>query len=118
MIIYIATCKGKSYIGMTIHTLQDRKREHRKWIKNPQTKFHQALQDEGYENFEWRILATGETRDELKKLEAKFIEEYNPTYNVARGAGSLGLKLSDEHKAKIGRANAISNKGKIPWNKK
>lgn len=35
----------------------------------------------------------------------------------ARGHNNTGIKFSEEHKKKIGKANSISQKGRIPWNK-
>jgi len=38
-------------------------------------------------------------------------------HKFVHGHNNKGIKFSEEHKKKIGHANSISQKGRVPWNK-
>jgi len=62
------------YIGKTIQSLDDRKREHKKHAKNGSDNvFHRALRKHGKENFEWEVLFESNDNDILCKVEIDFI---------------------------------------------
>ena len=77
MIIYEARNKinGKRYIGQTIHTLEERKRGHISSMCC--SYFRRALDKYGVDSFEWNIIDTAETRDELNRKESYWIEFYD-----------------------------------------
>lgn len=87
-VIYKATCliTGKSYIGQTIKSLEERKREHYKAKDN--FPFHLALKKYGPENFNWEILEDKILPQDLDEKEIYWIEFYNTYcqgYNATRG---------------------------------
>ena len=57
-IIYQCTnlVNNKIYIGQTIRTLEERKKEHLKKAINDGTYFHNAILKYSKENFQWSIL--------------------------------------------------------------
>ena len=112
MIIYEAMniVNGKRYIGQTILTLEHRKRQHIETSKrNPSVSIHfyKAIQKYGEENFQWKVIDTAETQDELNFKESYWIELLNTTdpqigYNL-KGGGHNPF-LTEEVKRKIGDA--------------
>lgn len=90
MIIYKVENKksGKVYIGQTIYDLTKRTNQHLKKSERPKSKFHKALKSYGVENFNWVVLDTAKSKDELNKKEIKYIQEYNSIengYNMVEG---------------------------------
>ena len=80
MIIYKVKnlINGKIYIGQTIRTLDQRKKDHFKHIRaGSNVYFHKALRKYGDNNFEWKIIDKAENIEELNDLEIRYIKEYN-----------------------------------------
>lgn len=109
MIVYCARNKinGNEYIGATYKPLKERWKNHlwksRNFSKIP---LHLALNEFGSENFELYILGEYESKDDMDAAERIFIAERKPLYNVTPGgAGGRGVKLTSEHKEKIGRGS-------------
>jgi hypothetical protein len=74
-LIYMATCKvnGKKYIGQTMRTMAERRREHEMpWNKSL---FSRAIKKHGINAFDWRVLHSGillvEELDRLEEMESK-----------------------------------------------
>jgi len=124
MIIYKAISKnsGKSYIGQTSKSLEERKVSH-KCDSNRKDKskfyFHNAIRKYGFEDFEWEILEDGIQEDKklnereiywIKKLGTFGKNGYNMT-GGGDGVGSgenhpwFGRKCSEEHKRKLSELN-------------
>lgn len=90
MIIYRVKNKisGKVYIGQTIYTLDMRKKQHIKLSKSKNTHFYNALRSYGETQFEWSVLTSANTKEELNELEIFYIIEYNSIedgYNMVEG---------------------------------
>lgn len=70
MIVYKATNKinNKVYIGITTKTLEHRKRIHIRDSKTKDTYFYRALRKYSENNFEWEIIDSAETMEELEEL--------------------------------------------------
>lgn len=90
---------GKCYIGQTINEAK-RKRDHRCAANNDSVKgsvFHSAIRKYGYDSFEYTVLHSGKTKEELNVLEQIEIEKYNTLspfgYNLKSG-GKQRTKLS------------------------
>lgn len=107
MIIYEAKNKinGKRYIGQTIRTLEERKRGH---ISGTGCSyFRRAINKYGENAFEWSIIDTAETQEELNRKESYWIDFYNTTdkmfgYNL-KGGGHKPF-MTDRVKKAIGDA--------------
>lgn len=75
--VYVATnlVNGKQYVGQTIKTLDQRRKEHEWYAKHPYKRFnqtiHSALAKYGVDAFKWEVVF--ETNDVLE-LKAKEIE--------------------------------------------
>ena len=113
MIIYKATntINGKVYIGKTKYTLEHRKSEHLRKVKNSNLLFHKALRKYGEGSFNWDVIYECDDFIELNKSEIKFIAEYksNETgYNLTTG-GEGGYTFSDEVLKKIGEQTKLRN---------
>lgn len=114
MVIYKATNKinGKSYIGQTINSLKQRKREHIDASNKNKAKiyFHSAIRKYGPENFEWEVLHIGSSTEELNKLEIFYIGYYDTFlgegYNLIEGGRNA--TPSEETRKKL----SIATKGK------
>lgn len=95
---------GKSYIGQTTRSVEERLKEHQK--SRDCIAIYNAIQKYGWENFEkdWYELPD----EELNKHEELMVEVLGTLspdgYNLRDGGGSTG-KLSEETKKKIGDAN-------------
>lgn len=91
MIIYKATNKinNKSYIGQTINSLKQRKKEHANDIKRFNTVFCKALRKYGKENFKWKVIEKCNSLNKLNEREKYWIKELktqNPNgYNLTEG---------------------------------
>jgi group I intron endonuclease len=111
---------GKQYIGATSRKYEKRWKQHlsdaRNDRKNGCSILKYALQEFGEDNFKVEALLVCNLRH-LDMYEDQFIQTYNTLfpfgYNMKTG-GSLGCKLLDEVKTKIGNAN----RGKVISEKK
>ena len=101
-IVYKATSpSNKIYIGITITNLKERQRTHlRDTKKGSKLPFHNAIRKYGIENLVWEIIDNENDFQKLKKLEIKYIEEFNSFnkgYNrTLGGEGTFGLKHTKE----------------------
>jgi group I intron endonuclease len=105
MIIYKCQNKlsNKVYIGQTTKSLNDRIQQHIKVAnQKAKSKFHKALISYGIDNFDWIIIDTANSKDELNKLEIYYIKEYNSIdigYNmVDGGTGGYNQMAVDANK--------------------
>ena len=106
---------GKVYIGQTIQTLERRWYEHRIDSLTGTKHLYRAIRKAGVENFVCVELGTAQSQEELDAMEIQAIRNFDSTsrefgYNLRPGGS--GGPLSEEHKRKIGAANAISLRGK------
>lgn len=83
--------------------------------------FSKAIQKYGWNNIQHIVLISGISRDVACECEKSLIAKYqsnksNFGYNLTGGGdGRLGCHLSEETKAKIGKANSVALKGrKLP----
>lgn len=102
---------GKEYIGQTINSLEQRKREHirRSSLNNDNLYFHNALRKYGADSFEWGVLDGCNTIERLNELEVFYIGFYNTFdngYNLTEG-GNNSI-CSEETKRKL----SIAQRGK------
>lgn len=105
MIIYKATNKvnGKIYIGQTTRSLKVRMQEH---ARHSESAFDKAIQKHGIENFEFEVIDTANSIDELNQKEIYWIEYYNSYrgngYNSCIGGeNTIGFKHTEQSKAKM-----------------
>lgn len=117
MLIYLITnlINNKIYIGQTCRSFDERKKEYTKEYNriNPNSKkcrlIIRAIHKYGIENFKFEILHDNiKTKEELNKLERKYIKLYNSTidkngYNIELGGNGIG-KHSEQTKKKISEA--------------
>ena len=121
MLIYRALNKvnGKSYIGKTEKTLNQRQKWHFDSVKRKSHfAFHRALAKYSIDSFEWQILDTTDDLDDLNAKEQHYIALYESFgangYNMtAGGEGQSGWDPSPETRALWSQ----QRKGKTPWNK-
>lgn len=95
MLIYKATNKinGKSYIGQTVQTLNQRKSRHKYAVEHNEqkySKFYAAIKKYGWDNFEWEILEENnswsyEDLDNKEKYYIQFFDTLNNGYNLLPG---------------------------------
>lgn len=102
----------KVYIGQTINE-EKRIAAHRNAIIEKNPHFHAAIRKYGFENFNYEVLfrIQCELLDYVKivldELEIYYISKFDSTnvdkgYNISEGGGgTLGYKLTEEHKKKI-----------------
>lgn len=115
MIIYKAEniINKKIYIGQTIHTLKYRRSQHiaKRKILDVTNYFHNSIRKYGINNFEWSIIDTATSMDELNLKEIQWIKHYKSSqrkfgYNATFG-GKNAIPNDDTRK-KISK----SRKGK------
>lgn len=120
-LIYIHTCvlTGKSYIGQTTKSMEDRWKEHL-YEKKP-NKFHNALKKYNEKYWHHKVLAYADTKEDLDELEIYFINKfdsikkgYNSKTGGAHGKHSIESKIQMSEKRKgIGRPHTEESKIKI-----
>ena len=119
-IIYQAFClkTKKSYIGQTMKSLEQRKKDHLlNALNNRGYYFHKTLRKYGSHNFEWKILNYTFMKETANKLEIKWINKLNTIqpygYNLTYG-GESGV-LSEEvnrKRAELQRGRVVSEKAR------
>jgi len=127
MIIYKVENKinGKIYIGQTTTSLNDRMKRHYKDMRHgSDVYFHRALRKYDKNDFEWSIIDSANSIDELNELEIMYIKKYNSFidwdgcngYNMTEGGNNSSPSMKTR---KILREYAIEqfknghpNKGK------
>lgn len=107
---------GHIYIGSSVNMV-DRLWNHKTKLRNQTHKnphLQAAWNKYGEENFEFTILETVQRREDAVKLEQKYIDTFNPDYNIATSATAtrLGIPMSDDAKKKLSKVKLIQNKGK------
>jgi group I intron endonuclease len=113
-IIYKATniINGKSYIGRTMRSLEERKRCHlcaSKNSNNYKAVFYKAIRKYGFNSFNWEIIETCLSYEDLELAEEWYIRLHNTFipggYNMSCGGGSnKGWKMPKESRLKIRNA--------------
>jgi group I intron endonuclease len=109
----------KVYIGKSILTMEDRRRDHLYRARTDQgTYLHKAIKKYGAENFTWTVIEECSNKEQLAELEKKYIAEYksnNPEfgYNLTTGGDGGSGPKSIETRKKISE----SKKGTLAWNK-
>jgi group I intron endonuclease len=123
-IVYMATNtrNGKRYIGASTETLAKRRNRH-EWeaTKGPSfcRVFHAAIRKYGTVSFEWSVLLTCHTRDELMREEVRLIAEMKPEYNITSGGtGIIGVPrtkiwLERMSKSQKGRKRSPEDRAKM-----
>lgn len=122
--IYIHKNKlnGKVYIGQTCQNPIKRWDNGRGYITS--TRFYNAIQKYGWDNFEHIILYTNLSQDEANKIEQQLIKQYksqNDQYGYNIKSGGDNYTHSEETKKKIGQSNSMALKGKThskEWSQK
>lgn len=122
-IIYkaINLVNSKVYIGQTINTLEYRKLKHMNKSKhNCDTIFCRAIRKYGELNFDWSIIDSAESQDELNEKEIYWIDFYKSHifrddsngYNMTLGGeGISGFNHSNETKRKMSKDRKGKNVG-------
>ena len=112
-IIYLATFpNGKYYVGQTYKTLEKRKAEHKRSMKNCDYPIYRAMRKYGFENIIWEIIDTANSVVELDKKEMYWIAYYrsytgfynSQGYNANLGGGRNAIfgPLNDKELEEFG----------------
>lgn len=112
--VYIHTNKinGKKYIGQTSQKPEKRWNNGRGYITS--SKFYNAIQKYGWENFTHEIVASNLSLEEANNLEIELINQYqtqNDLFGYNLDSGGHNTTHSEETKRKIGEANHIALQG-------
>lgn len=94
--VHINKVNNKAYVGQTCQSVQARWRKNGKGYKG-QTKFINAIEKYGWDNFDHIILATGLTFEEADKKEQEYVKLYdsiNNGYNIQEGGHPGGPDFS------------------------
>lgn len=125
MRIYIITniLNNKRYVGMTSHTLNERWSLHKADARrNKPWKLHKAIRKYGENNFRIELLEECEhisTLDELGKIEARYIEELKPEYNMTSGGeGHPGIPMYGEKNGMFNKKHSEESLAKMRTNRK
>lgn len=113
------TVTGKQYIGQTGQAF-DRRYWHHRWKLREGTHDNKHLQRSwekyGEEAFVFNVVYVANSRENLDKLEQKYINEfdtYKNGYNMTEGgSGKRGCPMSERAKAIVGAKNRVHNLGK------
>jgi group I intron endonuclease len=102
-VVYKSTNKinGDFYIGVSSQGLKSRKIGHLfDAKKGSDIRFHRAIRKYGEENFDWEVVLSVSSKEEMFQNEIKLISELNPQYNCTSG-GDGQYCHTDETKKKI-----------------
>lgn len=110
MIVYQAINKvnNKSYIGITKRNLKKRISEHISSSRESTTVFHLAIKKYNLKNFNWVILDSTNSIEELKQLEIDYIAKLKPEYNMTSGGDGI-VNMSQDIRDKIRKSNTGKN---------
>ena len=111
MIVYKATNKvnGKVYVGQTIQSWSNRKAEHKNRHPDSRNHFHRSIRKYGWDSFEWKVIDTANSIDELNEKEVFWISVFDSFNNGYNGTyGGQNAHHSEETRKKISE----SRKGK------
>jgi group I intron endonuclease len=127
MIVYgfINLVNGKTYIGITVHSIDVRWRQHlasARW--GSEYHFHRAIRKHGDEQFVGVVLEECLTVDEMKNAEKRWIKLLATNiqshgYNMTLGGDGInGLKMSDDtkrhlHEVHLGKKHSEETKRKM-----
>jgi len=103
----------KSYIGQTIHTLEERMRGHRHSAKVSYGLLGRSIHKHGIESFVWYVLVIADEAD-LDDLERYYIAYFNT--NVCRGGH--GYNLDDGGRSRRNYKHSIESKVKMRSSRK
>ena len=103
---------NKIYIGQTTRTLEQRKLCHYNTADSGNGfRFHEAIRKYGKQAFEWHIIDTATTIQELNDKERYWIEyykSYNIGYNSTKGDGNpMNLPISKQHHDDVMRSDEV-----------
>jgi len=114
-IIYLSRnlVNGKGYIGKTKGSLENRKQGHRRSARSSSVPFHCAIRKYGFDAFGWKIVAECTDSDDFNETEQVMIKlcktkvprGYNLTDGGDGGPIRLGMKNSEEARAKVSKAH-------------
>jgi group I intron endonuclease len=102
MIVYKHTCltNGKSYIGLTVKSIEARWQEHCSDAnRNKKRKFFAALNKYGTENWSHEILFESDDEQEILDKEVEFIELFDSVkngYNTSKDRFRTGIRHTPE----------------------
>lgn len=105
--IYCATAPdGRRYVGQTINSLEYRRRRHRSDAKKSHLPFHEALREQGFDNFQWDVIEQV-PRGQLSERERHWIahhgtEDRTRGFNV-EGAVNFTISIPDHELLEIFR---------------
>lgn len=103
------TVNGKKYVGQTVRPVEERWREHRSALNRGISESHH-LQNSwtkyGSQNFEFYIIRSANSEDELDKLEDQLVAGNKGGYNLRPGGKTF--RQTEATKRKI----SLANKGK------
>ncbi|MBV5310899.1 NUMOD3 domain-containing DNA-binding protein [Chromatium okenii] len=102
--VYKHTCTitGKSYVGYTGKSVENRWRQHvtssaNQSARDYDTHFHRAIRKYGTDCWGTEILEWVASELAAQQAECKWIEQLEPQYNMTKGGeGTIGLKWSEE----------------------
>lgn len=104
-VIYKSTCliTGKSYIGQTKRTLEQRRKQHER--SKDDYIFHRALKKYGIQNFRWDVLENcpNQLLNEKEKFWIKQYNTYKEGYNLTKGGDTADAldKWKKENSQKV-----------------
>lgn len=109
---------GKSYVGWTQKSLEDRKHDHYKTSFHKKRRYavHEAILKYGFESITWEILYESEDRDfTLNIMESYFIRLYGSYieengYNLTWGGDSPGLGVVQSKESKLKRSTSLKGR--------
>ena len=112
MIVYLAknVVNNKCYVGITIRSLTYRRNIHKqtwKLNRSPNSKLYKAFTKYGFDSFDWTVIDTAETKEELNAKEKYWILFFNTKrdgYNSTDG-GDFNPNLD-----RVGKDNPKSKK--------
>ena len=117
-IIYkVSFPNGKNYIGLSINTLEHRKKQHARAMSSSDYPVHKAIKHFGIENTVWEVIDSADEYRDLCVLEQNYIKQYKSLTRESGYNCTVGGEGRTAHRDEDLVLDALKYKHRAEWKK-